>query len=128
MPGLTAAPQHCVRRLRLSTSAFKKFSKTWNWIGAVLFLPFATPVLGTILVFTIADLLGCNLTAAGPEVCMLFSLDIGERIYGYAIPLIGTIFTPIAFYNAMWEPALIWLVVFLVIRFQSYKAKIESGG
>lgn len=79
----------------------RKLLKTLFWsalaVEGVLFLVFGLPVLGALSAFELAETLGCTLNAADAHVCMLMGVDIGERLYGYTVPLIGSLLTPIAF-------------------------------
>ncbi len=89
----------------------------WHlYIGVSLFALLATPILSTYFVFWASNALGCDLSAAHTNPCFLFGLDIGDRIYGYAVPLIGSLLTPVAFLIGFWEFILVWIGVHLVLR------------
>lgn len=87
-------------------------------IDIALFVLFGLPIIG---VLSVAFLLGCELSAAGPKECMFLGFDIGERIYFYAIPLIGSILTPVAFLFAFFDillvlnfPVITFFIIYLV--------------
>ena len=85
----------------------QRFLKILFWsalsIEGVLFLVFGIPVLGALSAFELADRLGCTLNAADVHTCMLIGVDIGERLYGYTVPLVGSLLTPITFFISFFD-------------------------
>jgi len=69
-------------------------------IQAILFLIFGLPILGLYSALEVASYAGCEISAVGPQECYLYGIEIGERLYGYAIPMVGAPLTPIAFWYA----------------------------
>ena len=78
-------------------------------------LAFATPVIGFFSAkFLFVNELGCNMSSFSQSPCLLFGVDIGDRILPYSAPFIGLLATPIAFFIAFWEVSLLWIsLIFL---------------
>lgn len=96
------------------------------WAGAIFALIFSTPMLSAMLVFKLSSLLGCSLSAAGASECLFLGIDLGQRFYGYTVPLIGSILSPIAFFFGFWDVMLIWLIsiIFITLKIRA----ISNGG
>ena len=107
----------------------RKFLKVlfWTAIGveSLLFIVFGLPLLGAFSAFELAETLGCTLNAADTHVCMLMGIDIGERLYGYTVPLLGSLLTPgafvLAFFDILIVINLICLGCWLGCRFMAQK-------
>jgi hypothetical protein len=91
-------------------------------IDISMFLLFGLPIVGLL---GVTFLLGCDLSAAGPKECNFLGFDIGERVYFYAIPFIGSILTPVAFAFAFYDillvlnlPVMVFLVLYLIKKKQ----------
>ena len=95
----------------------RKFLKVVFWsaltVEGVLFLIFGLPMLGALSAFELADKLGCTLNAADAHVCMYMGMDIGERLYSYTIPLIGSLLTPVAFVFSFFDILIVINVICL---------------
>jgi hypothetical protein len=76
--------------------------------GAVFVFLFGFPILGAFSAFKLASWLGCSLSARASTECMFLGMDIGERLYGYAVPFVGAPLTPIAFLSGFWDIFLVW--------------------
>jgi hypothetical protein len=96
----------------------------------ILFLLFGLPVLGGLIVHTLADVLDCSLSASGPKECLVLGLDIGRRLYGYIIPLVGMIFTPIAFFFAFLDVLIVvnsTVLILFILYFPLNKKFIQTA-
>ena len=80
-----------------------------------MLIVFAIPIVSTIIVFNLSNVIGCSLSAAGPNECVLLGLDIGERLYGYTVPLVGSILAPVTFLFAFWDIIAVWLLCFILV-------------
>lgn len=60
---------------------------------------------------------------------MLWGWDIGERLYVYVIPMIGSLLTPIALVMGFWDVLLAWavLVVLLHVLWRRNAKKANSA-
>ena len=86
------------------------------FLGAVFILLFGFPILGLLSALKLSDWLGCSLFARGASECMLWGWDIGERLYVYVIPMIGSLLTPLAFAMGFWDIVLVWAFVVLLLH------------
>ncbi len=95
------------------------------FLQGILFLIFGVPVIGAMSAFELAELLGCTLNAAESHECMLLGIDKGDRLYGYKVPLIGSVLTPITFLLSFMDVLvvlnLICLLCWVVRRMTSEK-------
>lgn len=81
------------------------------WWTIVIFGPLSLPIVGVVTVGQISGFLDCGITAAGPGECDLLGLDLGSRLYFYAIPFIGSFLTPVALFMGFWD---VLLALFLI--------------
>ena len=99
-------------------------------ITFVLFvLAFATPVLGVFSAkFLFVNELGCNMSSFSQSECLVFGVDIGDRIRMYGAPFIGVLATPLAFFMVFWEVSVVWimLIIFTKILAGKYERKGEK--
>lgn len=98
------------------------------FVGVIFIFLFGFPIVGLLSVLQLSSWLGCELSARGASQCLLWGVDIGERLYGYVIPMIGSLLTPIAFAMGFWDVVLAWaaLVLLLHVLWLS-KAKKSTG-
>ena len=98
-----------------------KNNKNWpDWLfsglvstGVLFIVLLATPFAGMMSAGLLASVFDCHLTAKGPEPCLILGVDMGERLYGYAVPFIGSLLTPLAFFYAFWEIVVLWAITCL---------------
>ena len=97
--------------------------------GCALVFAFASPVLGVFSALGLSSAFGCPLSAAGPADCTVLGLDLGARLYGYAVPFFGTFATPLAFWAGFSDFFLLWTAACLILWLLAKKSKIrqESG-
>lgn len=95
--------------------------------GVIFAFLFGSPIIGLFSAHAFAFLLGCTITSAGPSECIFFGLDMGNRLYAYAIPWIGAPLTPIAFAYAFGDIMLYWagLALFLNLLCPARTKKIR---
>lgn len=101
-----------------------KIKKIWVIFGIVVLVLLATPILSTFVVFNLVDALDCDLNASGPTECFFLGLNFGERLYGYMIPLVGSILSPIAFFGGFWDLVLVWIIVFIFIHIKAKRLSV----
>ncbi len=95
--------------------------------GIVMLIVFAIPIVSTIIVFNLSNFIGCNLSAAGPSECVFLGIDIGERLYGYTVPLVGSILAPVTFLLAFWDIIAVWLLCFILVTLaQRYRKQCQQ--
>ena len=80
------------------------------WGTIIIFVPLSLPVVGIVTVGMISGLLDCGITAAGPGECYVLGLDLGNRLYFYAIPFVGSFLTPMALFMGFWDVLLALLL------------------
>lgn len=105
----------------------EKVSKSILWVGLVFILFFGAPILGTISAFSLAEFAECPLSAARSVDCNFMGLNIGKRLYPYTIPLVGSIFTPVAMYHAFKDILIVWLIILLLSRYFCKKMVIKDN-
>jgi hypothetical protein len=108
----------------MSLNSLLKIKKVWVILGVMILVLLATPILSTFVVFNLIDALDCNLNASGPTECMFLGLNFGERLYGYMIPLVGSILSPIAFFSGFWDLVIVWLIVFVFIHISAKRLSV----
>ncbi len=94
-------------------------------LGVINFVLFGLPILGLYSVFSFAQSIGCKISAADSQECLFLGIDIGERLYSYSIPIIGSILTPIAFVYSFWDLILVW---YILLYYISYNIKNVKNG
>ena len=72
-------------------------------------------------VFWLTENINCALNAAGPVECIRYGIDFGDRLYGYMIPLIGSLLTPVAFVIGFWDFIISWVILFLAMHLLSQR-------
>lgn len=92
---------------------YEQLFKIIKWVGIVFIVLFGAPIIGTLSAFGLAEIAGCPLSAANSVDCYFLGLNIGQRLYGYAVPLVGSIMTPIALFSAFKDILLIWLAMLI---------------
>lgn len=94
-------------------------------ITFVLFvLAFATPVLGVFSAkFLFVNELGCNMSSFSQSTCLVFGVDIGDRIRMYGAPFIGVLATPLAFIIVFWEVSVVWIILIVLAWVMAGKYK-----
>lgn len=99
-------------------------------LGVFFAFLFGFPIVGIFSALKLASWLDCSLSASGATECMLWGVDIGERLYVYVIPLIGSLLTPIAFFMGFWDLLLAWAALVLLLhvlwRFNAKKANHQN--
>lgn len=101
----------------------------WNMLFYILLIPFiifviafATPVVGVYNAENLfSDYLGCNISAFSKSECLVFGLDIGNRIRMYGAPFIGVLVTPLAFFVVFWELSVFWIILIMLTKMMAYK-------
>ena len=83
--------------------------------GGLMVVGFAIPILSTIFVFNFSEIIGCSLSAAGPSECMFLGIDIGNRLYGYTIPIVGSLLAPVTFVMSFWDIIIIWSLCYFLL-------------
>ena len=90
----------------------------------MIFGPLSLPIVGVVTVGQISEFLDCGITAAGPGECDLLGLDLGNRLYFYAIPFIGSFVTPVALFMGFWDVLLALFLVWGGLRF--YEKRLSA--
>jgi len=111
----------------MSLTSLKSTYSFLKWTGLAFAFVFGMPIVGIFTVAGVIDVLGCELSARGPSDCQFLFLNLGERFYGYAIPLVGGLLTPIAFVGAFWDFILIWGLGFWFVRKQIKTKEGDQG-
>ena len=94
--------------------------------GLILVFAFTSPLLGAISAFELSSAFGCRLSAVGPADCTVLGIDLGARLYGYALPFFGTIATPLAFWAGFSDVFVAWVIVCLALWFLARKSKARQ--
>lgn len=99
------------------------------FLGVVFIFLFGFPIVGILSALQLSSWLGCELSARGASACMLWGWDIGERLYVYVIPMIGSLLAPIALVIGFWDILLAWaaLVVLLHVLWRTSVKKAGSA-
>ena len=99
------------------------------FLGVIFIFLFGFPIVGILSALQLSSWLGCELSARGASACMLWGWDIGERLYVYVIPMIGSLLTPIALVIGFWDILLAWaaLVVLLHVLWRTSVKKAGSA-
>ena len=84
--------------------------------GGIMVIGFAIPMLSTMFVFNFSEAIGCNLSAAGPSECRFLGIDIGSRLYGYTIPIVGSLLTPVTFIMSFWDIIIVWSLCYFLLK------------
>ena len=113
-------------KLFRSEKSLNNANKALLYLGLILVILFAVPILSSIIVHNIGELAGCSLTAAKPTECIVFGIDFGERFYSYQNFWFATLFTPILFIVYFWDIILVWLAMYLLLLINRWKLRYGS--
>ena len=86
------------------------------FLGVIFIFLFGFPIVGILSALQLSSWLGCEFSARGASACMLWGWDIGERLYVYVMPMIGSLLTPIALVMGFWDVLLAWAVLVVLLH------------
>jgi hypothetical protein len=87
--------------------------KVMMFSEALFIIVFGFPLLGAVSAGIVGSIPGCPISAAGNS-CTVLGIDVGARLSVYAIPILGSILTPIALILVFWPLLLVWTLITFV--------------
>lgn len=97
-------------------------------VGSLFCFLLGCPIVGILTLSKLAQWHGWKLSAAGPTECLFLGVDIGERLYVYTIPFIGSLLTPMALVFAFWDVLALWMPTVLAVQIGIWKLKADADG